>query len=302
MVRCVLLYVGLALGLASCSKSIEPVAEPERDPDEKTEAKAPAPTWEHGEDARLFPSSAAAIKALLSEQPLSKQPRVIGFGEYHKLVGSAPVHSALRRFADDTFDVLAKNTSHLVLETWQVDPACGDKGAEVRKQVERTIERAPETESEMQTLLQKMQQAKVAPRVLHFSCIEYHNLVKGGQLDTEQLLTLVNEKLREETLSALSKSPPGKMVVVYGGATHNNLFPYAGLEHWSYATQLSKATDGAYLEIDLYVPELVQGDALLSQEAWYPLLEEARETEVILVRRDAASYILILRKGYGPSS
>ncbi len=300
MVRHFLLFLSLALNPVGCSKGAPPEVEPETEVDTKTREDTP-PTWEHGEDARLFQSPAAAIETLLSEQPLSKQPRVIGFGEYHKLVGSAPVHSALRRFAEEIFDVLSEDSSHLVLETWQVDPACGKQGAAVRKQVERTIERAPETESEMQTLLRKMRQTNTIPLVLNFSCKEYKNLVRDGSLDTEQLLSLISIKLGEQTQSALATSPPNKMVLVYGGATHNDLFPYAGLEHWSYAKALSEATHSAYLEIDLYVPELVQGNTLLSQEAWYPLLKEARSNQVILVRRDPASYILILRKDYGPS-
>ena len=54
------------------------------------------------------------------------------------------------------------------------------------------------------------------------------------------------------------------------------------------------------MEVDLYVPELIEGDTVLSNEAWYPLLKEAREDEVILIRRDLRSYILILRKAYAP--
>lgn len=253
----------------------------------------------YGDDARLFDTPAAAITALLSEVSDSVKPRVIGFGEYHKLTTSAAVHSALHRFTNEIFDAIADESSHLVLETWQVDPSCGKQAQEVRKQVEKTIERPPETESEMMTLLRKLQKAGTAPHVLHFACDEYKALLGDKGLDTEKLLTLISKKLEEQARKALALGPENTMVLIYGGATHNNLFPYTGLEHWSFAKALSDATNQAYLEIDLYVPELVEDDSLLSHEAWYPLLEEARDDQVILIRRDPASYILILRKGYG---
>ncbi len=298
----------LACSLTACSRDqkepqqsseiskSEPESEPKAEPEASTETTGG--DLGYGNDARLFATPAEAIAAALDEFPNSVKPRVIGFGEYHKLTSSAAVHSALRRFADDMFDSLASKSAHLILETWQVDPSCGKQAQEVRKQVEKTIERPPETESEMTTLLRKMQKANVAPHILQFSCDEYKTLLDDEGLNTENLLTLISRKLEEQTRKALALGPENKLVLVYGGATHNNLFPYADLDKWSFAKALVDATNHAYIEIDLYVPELVAGDPLLSQEAWYPLLAEARNDQVILVRRDPASYILILRKGY----
>lgn len=303
------LALGSYLAASACSKSSDSGKELREQPvsqesagTENTPAESSPTTGGdlgYGDDARLFDSPAAAIQTLLDEAGDSKQPRIIGFGEYHKLKRSAPVQSALRRFADGMFDVLGPRAGHLVLETWQVDPRCGDDGTAVREQVDQAIERPPETESEMAILLRKMQAAGTAPHVLHFACPEYTSLLTEEGLDTEKLLTLISKKLEEAALAALSKGPDDKMVLIYGGATHNNLYPYEGLEHWSFATSLAKATNQSFWEIDLYVPELIEGDPLLSNEAWYPLLKEARQEQVILIRRDPTSYILILRKGYG---
>ncbi len=300
-----LVFVG---GWAACSQDQAKAPEPapqepasvESKGDEHRESpKTSGGDLGYGDDARLFATPQDAITVLLNELSVSVKPRVIGFGEYHKLTSSAAVHSALRRFAEEIFDAIAKDSAHLVLETWQVDPSCGTQGQEVRKQVVKAIERPPETESEMAILLRKMQDAGTAPHVLHFDCDEYKALSATKGLDTEKLLTLISKKLEEQARKALQIGPKEKLVLVYGGATHNNLFPYAGLEQWSFARALADATNQAYVEIDLYVPELVEGDPLLTQEAWYPLLKEARKDQVILIRRDPASYILILRKGYG---
>lgn len=290
------LLLTLVFGLNSCSKATEAPSTIEEP------APVPVPIGEidaaatgggdlgYGDDARLFDSAAAAVAEILEDKP-----RIIGFGEFHKLSSSAPVRSALRRFADEIFDVVGPGSAHLVLETWRIDPSCGKQAQEVTRKVEKAIERPKETENEMQILMRKAQAFGTAGHVLQFSCKEYGALLKDDGLDTEALLTSVSAKLGDSATRALAETPADKMVAIYGGATHNDLFPYAGLEAWSYAPALAEAVAG-YVEIDLYVPELVEGDALLAQEAWYPLLAQAREDKVILIRRDPRSYILIMRK------
>ena len=122
--------------------------------------------------------------------------------------------------------------------------------------------------------------------------------VGAGGLNAEKLLEIVSRKLGEDALTAWTRKKSDKMVLIYGGATHNNLSPYPGLESWSYAQELAKKSKARFVEVDLYVPELVQDDTLLSQEAWFPLLKEARRDQVILIRRDETSYIILMRKEY----
>lgn len=249
----------------------------------------------YGDDARLFDSPADAMKAIMEVEP-----QIIGFGEYHKLTSSANVQSALSRFADEILDVVGPKTAHLVLETWSVDPSCGKKGKAVTKQVQETIQRPKEVESEMQKLMRRSKEHGMSGSILNFTCKEFGGLLRKGPggpgLDTEKLLETVSRKLGEDALTAWTKKESDKMVLVYGGATHNNLSPYPGLESWSYAQELAEKSKARFVEVDLYVPELVKDDTLLSQEAWFPLLKEARPRQVILIRRDQSSYIILMRK------
>ena len=216
------------------------------------------------------------------------------------------MQSALRRFADEMLDIVGPQTEHLILETWSLDPRCGAKGKAVTQKVEKAIKRPREVEGEMQTLMRKSKEHGIRGHVLSFSCDEYSGLLNTkksdpggkGALNAEKLLETVSKKLGEAALLAWRAKQSYKMVVVYGGATHNNLQPYPGLEAWSYAQELVTRSAARFVEVDLYVPELVAGDKLLSQEAWYPLLKEARKDQVILIRREDSSYILILRKAY----
>jgi hypothetical protein len=303
--------VAIALLLAACtSKETTPAGDPPAD-DKATitvpppsDAQPPEVTKDdlgYGEDVKLFDSPAGAIQEILSVEP-----QIIGFGEYHKLATSANVQSALRRFADEILDVVGPKTAHLILETWSVDPSCGGKGKAVSKKVEETIQRPKEVENEMQTLMRKSQEHGIRGHVLNFTCKEYGALLNKkksdpggkGALNAEKLLETVSRKLGEAALLAWNAKTSDKMVLLYGGATHNNLSPYPGLEAWSYAQELATESKASFVEVDLYVPELVTGDKLLSKEPWYPLLKEARKDQVILIRRDPTSYIVVMRKDY----
>ncbi len=257
----------------------------------------PAGDLGYGDDARLFASASLAIAHIVKSHPQGV-PRVLGFGEFHKLKSSAPVRSALRQFAGGMIDLIGPATSDLVLESWTVDPNCGRTADVVKKQVEKTIERPPETENEMAMLVRKVKALGIQGHALEFQCDEYKRLLVNGKLDHAKVLTAVSAKLGTSTKRLLDSTDKSKMIVIYGGATHNNISPYEGLEHWSYAPEIAKVTNNGFIEIDLYVPEFVAGDELLKTEAWYPLLKESRKDQVILIRRESHSYILLLRKEF----
>lgn len=296
---------GVLILLVACSQSSDKPAPPEQSTTQigPPAADNPAIAAEsngdlgYGEDAKLFDTASLAIAHIIKSHPKNR-PRVLGFGEFHKLDTSAPVRSALRQFAGGMIDLLADSTSDLVLESWTVDPKCGRTAKTVTKQVKQSIERPAETESEMQLLARKVKSHGIRGHVLKFECAEYKELLLDGQLDHTKLLTAVNKKLASSTKRALESSDKEKMLVIYGGATHNNLTPYEGLESWSYGPEIAKFTDEGYIEIDLYVPEFVRDDDLLKTEAWYPLIEEARTDQVILIRRSSHSYIILMRKDF----
>ncbi|MBL4636111.1 MAG: hypothetical protein JKY56_19785 [Kofleriaceae bacterium] len=261
------------------------------------EGTKPAGDLGYGDDARLFANASLAIAHIIKSHPQGV-PRVLGFGEFHKLKSSAPVRSALRQFAGGMIDLIGPATSDLVLESWTIDPHCGRTADVVKKQVEKTIERPPETENEMAVLVRKIKALGIRGHALEFQCDEYKRLLVDGKLDHAKVLTAVSSKLGTSAKGLLDSADKSKMIVIYGGATHNNISPYEGLESWSYAPEIAKITNNGFIEIDLYVPELVEGDELLETEAWYPLLKEARKDQVILIRRESHSYILLLRKGF----
>ena len=76
---------------------------------------------------------------------------------------------------------------------------------------------------------------------------------------------------------------------------HNDLPPRAGLEANSYGPALREQAGQAYVELDLYVPELVLGQEASIQEPWYPLAERAVGPDrALLHTRGPRSFVLLL--------
>jgi hypothetical protein len=238
---------------------------------------------------------AAAVAGLLD---LAGHPGgVVAFGELHQTRATAKVRSALSRFTDELLPVVAPHAAHLIVETWVTAGRCGESEARVTEQVERTTERPPETENEIVRLLRRAKELGVAPHVLEIGCDEYRVLAGGARLDFEKLLTITNAHLERAIRQALALPRPGgrPLVVVYGGALHNDLYPDPSLARFSFGRGIYALTRGAYTEVDLYVPALIDALPSLRTEPWYRPWKKLsrRDDGAALVRRSARSAIVI---------
>ena len=267
-------------------------------------ARAPAPVAQPADAApppaalppfSVHPTSRAALEALLAKV----QPRVLGVGEVHVLQGGPNVRSALARFTAD-MDVLKGRATDLVVETWVSDGRCGEEEKQATTQVKQDTERPPEVENELTRLLKKGQELKLRPHVLHMTCDHYKSLRgETGEVDYDKLLQLLGHELGATARKALGPKP-GRMVVVYGGSLHNDRAPSEGVAAYSYGAGLADELGRGYVELDLYVPELIADDQVLRAEPWWPLTEKAGAGQVVLVERGPDSYVLILQRGVQP--
>jgi hypothetical protein len=229
---------------------------------------------------------------------------VIAFGELHQTKATAKVRSAISRFTDEILPVVAPHASHLIVETWITRGTCGEAEAQVTKEVARTTERPVETESEIMKLLRRAKELGVAPHVLDVGCEEYAVLAgTNGAVDYDKLLTITNQHLERAIGQGLllPRAPGRPLVVVYGGALHNDLFPDPTLAKYTFGRHVHAATRGAYREIDLYVPEMVYTTPALHAEPWYRAWKQAGvgDSEV-LIERSPRSAILVFRRGRLP--
>lgn len=219
--------------------------------------------------------------------------RVIGVGELHSRTDRKQVRSSLAAFTA-ALPAFADKVSDLVVETWVVDKKCGSAATEATTRVEMTMRRPAETKTEIGALAEAARAAKIQPRAMRVSCADYATLAPPGKdVDPVALLTFTTKELRRVTTEALAK-PNGNRpwIAVYGGALHNDRFPAKGVEDWSYAAAIDAATHDHFVEIDLIVPELADGDATSQAQPWYPLL--ANRKDLVVWQRGERSFVVIL--------
>lgn len=259
---------------------------------------APIPAAEPPRIAR-HASAGAAVATLMPDAG-----GVIAFGELHQTRATAKVRSAIARFTDEILPVVAPHASHLIVETWITRGSCGEAEAHVTEEVARATERPVETESEIMRLLRRAKELGVAPHVLDVGCDEYKVLAgdsgTAGRVDYDKLLTITNQHLERAIGQGLllPRATGRPLVVVYGGALHNDLFPDPTLAKYTFGRHVHAATRGAYREVDLYVPEMVDGTPSLKAEPWYRAWQRAGGgASDVVIQRNPRSAIVVFRRG-----
>ena len=306
----IILAVGLAcLLLGACEdrkKSAKPktgasaVAKQNKAADTPPPASQPAPASQPKPTIRTFADAEAALGFLLRRH----RPRVLGLGEYHQKKGGAKVASSIKRFSHQLLPSLATRASDLIVETWITTGNCGKVEKRVVRQVQKTTKRPKATENEVITLIRRADKLGVKPHILKVHCKDYRALLGKGKVDYAKLLKLTGDhlgkKIDEVRVYRRQKKNKStkKMIVVYGGGLHNDLRPKSDFAPFSYAPRVDRSTKGDYLEIDLYVPEYIEGaSTLVSEEPWFPEFRQKQSAKhALLIERSARSYIIVFRR------
>ena len=241
---------------------------------------------------------ATAAEALV--RVLSTPARVVAFGEYHQTTSTAKIPSSLARFTGELLPTVAKQATDLLVETWVADGHCGKQETKVVEEVETTTERPPETESEIVTLLKHAKAAGVAPHILTMSCKDYRRVTdKHGDTDFAKMLTLTRDRLQNEVVRLLQPLQPesstrARMIAVYGGALHNDLYPAPVDRTYAFGRALFAKVSGQYLEVDLFVPEYILADKHMAAEPWFDAFKVGIQAgDALLIRRSERSFIIM---------
>lgn len=232
------------------------------------------------------------------QRVLARDPLVLGVGEYHEVKGAPKVPSALKRFTRELVPVLEGRLSALVVETWMLSGKCGAAERQASTAVAKTTQRPDSTEDELTSLLDKTYRLGVKNHILLIDCDDYRSMLDdAGELDADASLLLVRRKVEEKALEALEKgeaAAPGQLLVLYGGALHNDVAPLAQWRAYAFGSSLSRETGGRYLELDLLVPEYVEGDEDLSREPWFAgAMALSKSGKTVLINPHPDTYLLL---------
>ena len=229
-------------------------------------------------DCRVYGDARAAFARVLA-----LDPRVLGVGEVHA-PRNAVARSAAARFADELLPLLAGRASDLLLELMQPPAACTDAASHARAAERPVTSRQSATaQSEYVTMGERARALGIVPDVLRPTCADIA-VIAAGNADTgaerwvDAALSVTARLAAAQARRAVLRDDEtdadrGKVVVLYGGALHNDLPPPRGgglhEPQWSYAEELDAATGGRFVAVDLIVPEFIGDDAVWRAFPWW---------------------------------
>lgn len=244
-----------------------------------------------GLSCRRFASASQATRWLVQ----ARTPRVVGFGEAHAPRGFEGVPTVVR-FREQLLPVLAPRSSHLVIELLSPAPGCEPEREVVQKESDAvTSTQAEGNQSDYVALGHRARRAGVVPDILRVSCEDLQAIAQAGDLGISVMMETIARLSAAEATARLARSPPERpLVLLYGGALHNDVQPRDALASWSYGQELAKSTNGGYLEVDLLVPELVGDSESWKKFTWYDAyrsLDDLRSP--VLIQMGKSSFALV---------
>jgi hypothetical protein len=285
--------------VVACGKDAGPAKQPQA---ARKDAAAPVAVSDAAStpavEADSFADLGIALKTIIPPDA-----RVVGFGELHSRTDRAQVKSSLAHFTQEGLPAISDKLSDLIVETWIVDPKCGQAAKTATAKVEITVRRPQETKSEIALLADAARAAKVQPHAMKIKCDEYDKIApQGKDVAPEVLLDLTTRELgriSEEAVKHRDKDPEHRpWIALYGGALHNDRFPATGVESWSYAAKVDALTSNKYVEIDLIVPELAELDPGSQKAPWFPLVQ-SKDNKVKVYKRGERSYVVVMPRTPG---
>jgi hypothetical protein len=229
---------------------------------------------------------------------LDTRPRVLAIGEAHAQKGTESVASTTTRFTSLLLPLLSKRASDLVVELWVANGRCGKvEGHVAEQQRPITQNQASSNQSEFLALGQRAQSFGITPHALTPTCEEYALIAGAGASDVDRMLQMIAAATARELdrlLDQQTAAAPNSLLVAYGGALHNDLFPRPGRERWSFGPELDRRTHGAYVELDLIVPEYVKDNESWRAFPWYTAYDPAHHgKETLLFSPAPRSFALV---------
>ena len=282
------------LVIAACSRASSP-AKP--DPPASAELPLPPPISAGTACGPLgcmqYDSARDAFMDALASGPL-----VVGVGEAHAPKG-ATVASAAKRFTDELLPVLSGRASDLVVELMMPPTGCADAAAQVRaKQAVVTAKQAPTNQNEYVVMGERARALGVVPDMLRPSCTDMDAVRDAGDPIDSSLVLIVRlcetQAKRLVDRDARSDADQGKVVVLYGGALHNDLAPSAEAARWTYAPALDAYVQGRFVAVDLIVPEFIADDDTWRALPWYAHYDKTKlGAKTTIFRTGDKSYVLV---------
>jgi hypothetical protein len=250
-------------------------------------------------DCHQFDSPGEAFESILGAHP-----RVLAIGEAHAQAGTT-VASSARHFTEEVLPVLVGRASDLLVELMNPPSGCAATTKTVRtQQQEVTRSQAPSNQSEYVAMGERARQLGIVPDLLRPGCDDLRAVEAAGDDAVDSSLAMIARLTRtqaERLVDRNARTPEdaSKLVVIYGGALHNDPEPSPERAGWSFGPALASHVGGAYVAVDLYVPELFDGSERWTRLPFYAHYDPARLGARTTVYRQGKTFVVVLPRSSG---
>jgi hypothetical protein len=238
--------------------------------------------------------------AAICDRVLPEGPAIIAFGEAHTRKDAEGVPTTARHFRDEWLPELARRgASEVVVELLKPAPGCDIATREVkREEMAVTREQASTNQGDYIDLGNASRELGVIPYLLEPDCDTYKSVVEAGPDLMLRMLEVIKMEAGGKLLRfwhrQKSMSQRG-LVVGYGGAMHNDVTRDPDRAVFAFGAELVKRTGGAYVALDLIVPEYIRDSPSWRRLAWYPHFDASQPRDhYTLFQTGPNSYTLIL--------
>jgi hypothetical protein len=195
--------------------------------------------------------------------------RAIGFGEAHAREGFVG-RSTVRRFSEELLPDLAPHSHFLLVELLAPPSNCEEAKREVQRESDAITEgQARENQNEYVSLGHQARQLGLLPDILRPNCQQMEAISKADPPVVKMMEAIATLTVSRVAAAAEEAAPERPLLLLYGGALHNDTRPRDGLEAYSYGKSLSRILDGGYIEVDLVVVGLMQDTESWRKFPWY---------------------------------
>jgi hypothetical protein len=218
---------------------------------------------------------------------------VLAIGEAHAQRG-ATVASSAKRFTDSLLPRLRGHASHLLVELMMPPTGC-TKQTEAARTVQKPVvtQQAETNQGDYVAMGEAARKLGIVPDLLRPSCDDLAAVNDAGDDAIGRSLEMIARLTTTQAKRMLEKSG---MVVIYGGALHNDPNPPAERKAWSYGPALSEAVPGRYVALALYVPDFITDSDTWTKQRWYRTWDKNKNAhKALLLRTAPQSYVLVTK-------
>lgn len=208
----------------------------------------------------------------------------------------------MARFTGEILPSLEGRAGRLLVELLAPPSGCEKARARAQQESDAITEgQAEDNQNEYVALGHAARTYGIVPDVLRPTCKDMESTANAEVpvIAIMELIARASERSVEAWLP--HRKPERPLIVLYGGALHNDVQPREGVESWSYAARMTELSGSGYREIDLVLPELVQDSESWRKFLWYEAMRSLPERHgFVLVLVSETSYALVLPRGAFP--